>query len=66
MLDWLVTAAALSTGAYIAAQAGFAGPHRPADRASQQEHTGAPVPAAGAAVLDSKGSHPNVGLARGR
>lgn len=61
----LVTAVALGARAHIAAQAGLAGPHRPAHWAGQQKHTGATVHAAGAAVLDSKGSHPVVGLARG-
>ena len=62
----LVTAVAVGTRAHVAAQAGFAGPHRPAHGANQQEHAGATLPAAGAAVLDSKGSHSVVGLARGR
>ena len=66
LMSLLVTAVALGARAHFATQTGFAGPHRPAHWAGQQEHTGATVPAAGAAVLDSKGSHPVVGLARGR
>ena len=62
----LATAVAVGARAHAAAQAGFTGPHRPAHGTDQQEHARATVPAAGAAVLDSKGSHAVVGLARGR